>query len=284
MNRDELIRLLARERRRYDRSGGRRGIGHDEARALLRVFDRGGLSAESLPLSNEEVRESSLVTDVIALAALVVVFRAAGFQTTPQGAGQILGAMPRSQRRRVAEGAANRFRQAATSMSASASSGVRTWQQQATSRVRIGILAGSQLGRGALLAAGDLASVARAVLEQSARLARFAGEIATRAAAGRPLSNRQIAARLKMYAGPIRGEYFRGEARRMARRGVVVRFVGTDTARSCQPCVDARTGSPYLPSDPALPLPGLVCDGGGHCKDRLEYEENMGAYVRLGGR
>lgn len=79
----------------------------------------------------------------------------------------------------------------------------------------------------------------------------------------RPLSTRAIGARSELYAGSGRAVWFRADEVGRA-RGVVFYYEAVDDAGTCEPCLDAEAGSPYLPGEGVFP--GEVCKGRGRCR------------------
>jgi hypothetical protein len=91
----------------------------------------------------------------------------------------------------------------------------------------------------------------------------FAEEIEARAETSRPMSSSYIGARSELYSGSGRAVWFRADEKGRA-RGVVFYYVAVDDAGTCEPCLDAEAGSPYLPGEGAFP--GEVCKGRGRCR------------------
>lgn len=95
------------------------------------------------------------------------------------------------------------------------------------------------------------------------KAAEFAEEIEARRETSRPMSPAYIGARSELYSGSGRAVWFRADERGQA-RGVVFYYEARDDAGTCEPCLDAEAGSPYLPGEGAMP--GVECKGRGRCR------------------
>jgi hypothetical protein len=158
--------------------------------------------------------------------------------------------------------------------------GLRRWQVAAREMVRDDIMSMAAMGKGRPLTAADLNRLGEEWKRQQAHLQRFAEEIAARRAAGNPMTQKQIAARLKQYAGAGYSEYWRERARQYG-EGAVVRYISVDDPRTCSPCRFAEDDSPYPATGP-FPLPGGdTCRGRGHCRCRLEFEHRPNLFASL---
>lgn len=245
-----------------------------EAAALLRAFDADELPDATLPLAGAAaIPLLSLGDGAASLASLPPVLRAAR-AATPWSAGPI-NALQGAFEREVARRTALLFAPPDLATlgglpgSAHRSAGnVRRWHVAMRQALAEDTLAAATLGRGRALTALELAAVQTQVATQALYLERFAGEVSARALVGRPLSEKQIAARARMYGGAPRGEYWRAAAAE-ARPDLLLDFNAADDRGTCGPCASAAAGSPYRADDPSLPLPGVVCAGRGLCRCTL---------------
>lgn len=137
------------------------------------------------------------------------------------------------------------------------------WQATLKRLVIGSVLANAQTGTGRTLTAEDLAELDPIMREQLAYLSRFADQMAIREWLGRPMSDAQIVARSKMYAGAGRAQWYRSSERQLD-AGYVIDYVSQDDNRVCTACLIAEEQSPYLPGQG--PYPGKICFGHGFCR------------------
>lgn len=304
MARPELLRMLARLLEEAK-------ITLEEAAAVLRAFDAGTLTAVDLPLPAGEAMPE--VTAAVAaeafrrLAARPSVQRAGRVVldrqtiTIPSERGRIqisaeivadfeearrLGA-ERTAARRAAKAAAEIVaekgaQEAVVGAGQAARVQVAAWQRAEAERIRDHILEQATLGKGSALSADDLREVEAVVREQMAYLRGFSEEIAARQAVGRPISEKAIAARLRMYDGAAQGQFWTRKEAREDEPGYVYDYVSRDTTGTCDRCLDADRSGPYLAGQG--PIPGVVCRGRGlcHCERRRRWAPEE--YRRLTGR
>lgn len=125
------------------------------------------------------------------------------------------------------------------------------------------------------------ANLARIIAQQEQYLARFALQIATRHAAGRPMTAAYINARGRMYGAPGWGQYFaHAEAIDADEYGIVYQYLAMDDNRTCAPC-HQYSGRYFLPGEG--PYPGDVCAGGGACRCERVPVYNPLLYAQLAG-
>lgn len=97
-----------------------------------------------------------------------------------------------------------------------------------------------------------------------------------------PVKNRSeaaIGARLSLYSGSGRAEWFRGQEKD-AGDGDVVDYVSLDDNSTCTPCLLAEEQGPYLPG--IGPFPGEVCLGRGRCRCKRVSRHDSRAAKALG--
>lgn len=282
-----------------------------EARRIVAAFRAGDLPPDAFPaLATSLVPLADDLAGRFASAALLAaLYEATGRRpalarsvlgglirtATEEGARRayaVIRSFPDAQRLRLATGILDAFDREARRRVAiipkyddGARSGIRRFHAAMRQAIRTDTLALAQLGNGGPLTPAQTARLAERLTRQDAYLQRFVDEVAARRAlaeaGGRAaMSEAQIAARARTYAGSARAAYFdavqgpyEGEA------GVVVHFEGTDDPDTCGPCADAVAGSPYLPGQ--APLPGAVCLGGGLCRHVLRFERDPDAYRSL---
>lgn len=92
-------------------------------------------------------------------------------------------------------------------------------------------------------------------------------------------SEAAIGARLSLYSGAGRAEWFRGDEEG-ATDGDVVDYVSLDDAGTCTPCLLAEEQGPYPPG--TGPYPGEVCLGRGRCRCKRVVRRDPAAARRLG--
>lgn len=202
--------------------------------------------------------------------------------------GRILDGLPQRRRDRLARDFVGIFgdeadrRTARLLFSDRYTDGMRRWQVAAREMMRDDLMALAAMGQRRPLSADDLNRLGRVWRRQQAHLQRFAEEIAAREALGRPMTEKQIAARLRQYAGAGYSEYWRGMVQQyVGRFGYVVVYNSVDDGGTCSRCREAEDGGPYLPGT-SHPLPGGdTCLGRGHCRCWLRIVFDMAAYERL---
>src|SRR5690606_361862 len=115
----------------------------------------------------------------------------------------------------------------------------------------------------------------------------FADEVAARRmlemeGLGTAMTEKQVAARARMYRGPARALFYEvGETREAEERGEgwVAEYEAVDDRGTCDPCTQAELNGPYLLA--RGPFPGSVCRGGGLCRCTREIVYGPAAYERL---
>lgn len=122
-----------------------------------------------------------------------------------------------------------------------------------------------------------------AVEEQLRWLYLFAAAAAARSALGHPWTPAYMTARAIRYMGQARAAFFQAMERRQEYTDdYVVDYIAVDDLDTCEPCMAAEAGSPYLPG--LGPWPGEVCEGGGYCRCRrvLRYDPTTAAKLANG--
>lgn len=93
-------------------------------------------------------------------------------------------------------------------------------------------------------------------------------------------TERQIAARARMYAGVGRAAYFRSvELKRGDEENILYRYESRDDGSTCGNCLEAERNSPYRFD--TGPFPGQTCRGGGRCRCVREPIYDPDAYAEL---
>lgn len=165
---------------------------------------------------------------------------------------------------------------------ASGALSIAAWQAQMAQLVADEMMSMALLGSDDELTDEDIAEIEAEAEEQAAYLSRFADEMALGLLTGDPMSEAQIRSRSELYGGAGWAWYYRAHERHLGEeRGMVVEYIAHDDERTCQGCLDAADGSPYLPDEG--PFPGDVCDGGGRCRCKREEYYDMDAWLRLTG-
>lgn len=263
----------------------RRRLAEMAARLRLEVASRGATGPLLSSHLNERSRRLLEAHSSSALGALPPATEetASGAR---QAGGRILGGLRFGRRSRLARDFADAFHEEAERRTSRMlfsdryTDGLRRWQVAAREMVRDDLMGLAAMGKGAPLSAADLNRLGATWQEQQGYLQRFAEEIAAKEALGDPMSEKQVAARLKQYAGAGYSAYWR-EAMRDYGEGWVVRYHAVDDDGTCPPCHEAEEGSPYPATGP-FPVPGnATCRGRGHCRCRLEPEENPSRYQEL---
>lgn len=157
------------------------------------------------------------------------------------------------------------------------------WQAEAARQIRRNVLAQWMTGAGVDALPGNVVDrlLAAARIEE-AYLGRFADEVALRIVQGRPMSEAQIAARLRLYGGAARGQFFRGledEADQAGGWGYVYLYESVDDPNTCDECLAAE--GYYLAGNG--PYPGEICRGRGHCRCRRVPVYAPDIFLSLGG-
>lgn len=297
MTEQELQRLLAR-------LVARDTLSQAEADAVLDAFGDGTLD---VAWPDAATALAPLYDDLAAAAILAALYGALGrlaarsrgaerlarlFRSTikrgAESAYQALAALPPAQGRDLAEALLATFDREARRRAAlipSYRDGVRRFHVAMRQAVRQDTLALAQLGTGRPLSPAQRARLTQRLRVQDAYLQRFVEEVAAReavaAAGGRAaMSEKQIAARARTYAGSARGAYFEAaQGQYEGRAGFVIHFEGADDPNNCSACAAAMDASPYLPGQ--APNPGDVCFGGGLCRHYLRVEESPALYAEL---
>lgn len=225
----------------------------DEAAELLQRFQAGDFDEESLPLP---IATATKRNDdewlLLFLAFLTQRDRRAPLQ---------------SRKRKLAE-IRQQFEQWTATDTRRLSGGtttLRQWHSEQSAIVGGAMLAAWMAGNGTNEAQPTIDAQ---IEEQLSYLYRFAAENHARQAIGRPAGKDGLIHRAMMYAGALRGAFFRGNESIDPGRGWVSRYIPVDDRRTCRPCRRAR--GYYLLGDG--PWPGEVCFGGWACRcDRIVF-------------
>lgn len=169
---------------------------------------------------------------------------------------------------------------------ARASGDVARWQRAMRQAYAEDAAALARLGAGGDLTPAQLARVARV---QAAK-ARYVDGVGVRLAqdvaglTAKPLTEAQVRSYLVRQAGDARGLFFENAVEREAEgMGYPVGvYTDRDAPTTCPPCREAGARRYYLLED--LPMPGVLCEGGGHCHCEVSVEDNEAEYRRLSGR
>ncbi len=237
-----------------------------EAEAMT-LRERGDV--DSLPLPPQEAIPTLTLEQ--AAAALVAVAALLNLRTHPLAV--LRSAQPT--REQLRERLQDAFQQRARGM---ALLPVPDWHAAMRDEVRTHLLGQYALGLGRPLTARDITRIERDVMTQFAYLSRFADERAVKALAGRPLSEAQVAARSELYSGSGRAAWFQGSEASYG-AGWVHDYAAVDDRGTCDPCLAAERGSPYLTGRGSYP--GQVCLGRGYCRCRRVPRYDPVAYKQL---
>jgi len=227
MNLDHLIAILAYAVREQ-------WIAEAEALALVARFNAGALDRSAFALPQSEA---------LALPAGVPTSEQRFFHGLDRESGQDYFAI-------VAQQAANE-------------PSIATWQAALKFLVlgHIAHQAATALGRP--LTGEDWQQLRPIALKQMVYLSRFAEQRMVLALIGKPMSQPQVAQRSALYSGSGRAVSFQfGE--QLLGDGYVIDYQARDDSRTCDPCIGAEQGGPYLPT--TGPMPGDVCLGAGFCR------------------
>lgn len=135
------------------------------------------------------------------------------------------------------------------------------WVPRAERAVRNQLVAQRAFAIRRELLPSELLSLSPQLKFQQSKLAGFAAEVKATPLASR--SEAAIGARLELYSGAGRAEWFRG-SEDDADDGEVVDYEALDDVSTCHPCLFAEERGPYLPGQG--PFPGEVCLGRGRCR------------------
>ena len=272
MTTDELLDLLARLR-----LAGR--LSRDEARAVLLAFEAGRLAPEAVAALTPLAASLAFASITAALAEALEPMRTAS--------GRPLVREVLSLRARATITIVERFDEQAFRHARALARGGRLdqWHVEMRDAVARDLVRQAQLGAGRVqLLPSELARVQALADEQARFLAGFADDIAAhalRAEAGlegaKPLSEKQIRARARMYAGEGHALFYEVSEGTLS-AGWISRYVAQDDDGTCPPCA-SYDGKVFLPGQG--PLPGKVCRGRGLCRCRREAVYDPAAYRRL---
>lgn len=263
MPRSEFAAMLAR----LVRDGT---ISEDEAAGLLIQYDAGEIDpAQPMP---PEMGAEGITQEEIAIAVGLIIFALRRGRRMSQAADQVFleSALAGELSRRIAlaDWIQDDWSRQAAELARDLADGRITlaqWQERSLAGIRRNGIALEILGAGESRRIGG--AIPAYLQREAAYLARFAETISLFDAQGRPLSEGQIRARLQLYGGQGRAQFFRlfeqaQQGRGQGGPGWVVEYIAVDDERTCWPCSAAQ--GYYLPG--AGPFPGEICEGGGHCR------------------
>jgi hypothetical protein len=151
------------------------------------------------------------------------------------------------------------------------------WMPRAERAIRNQLVAQRSFALRRALMPSELMEVAPKLDFQMSRLIAFEEEVKATSVQAR--SEAVIGARLSLYSGAGRAEWFRGEEDDAA-PGDVVDYQSLDDNSTCTPCLLAEEQSPYPPGEG--PFPGEVCLGRGRCRCKRVVRRDRLAALRLG--
>lgn len=264
MTRDEFITRLAT-------LAAEGTITEEEAAELLRKYDAGEITAKDLPVPlSETLRQLSMqIATAQIMTGLGFLLLGQSVAELTQQRGRrllaVLAQMQRNERYQLYARELDRFYGAAGDATRAYAAGdVRRWHRMMQQRLRTSMLTIAGLGSGGELSEAQLARVREEYRTQLAYLQRFADEVAAKRALGKPMSESQVTARARMYAGAAR-TFFYDQIEAELPPGYVVVWQARDDGGVCSPCLEADEGSPYLPG--RGPKPGAdTCLGAGLCR------------------
>lgn len=158
---------------------------------------------------------------------------------------------------------------------------LRVWHREMIKSVRDHMLQQSLLASQGEIRGEDFRRLKAALRRELKYLANFADDIAAARAMRKPMSAAAISARARQYAGAGRAEWFRA-VEAAQEKNVVFDFLSKDDKATCDKCLAAERGGPYLPSSGAMP--GQVCRGRGYCRCRRVARVSPKDYRLLVGR
>jgi hypothetical protein len=240
------------------------------------------------PLVPEEIPTGGADIDFVTLAILAATLYAVLRRIVPRDAvNTVLPQLTYAQRTAMFGAVQDSFQQESAALAQQLSRGAITvteWHTAMNESLLSHYRSVAYAGYGTLnLSTAQQAAFDRAVLLQQAYLSRFADNYALSIMRGEPWSQEYIASRAAMYSGAMRGfAYQAAEADSGFDEGWVFLYIAVDDDRTCNPCIDAMSGSPYLGGQG--PYPGEVCDGRSRCRCRREPIYDPQAYDVLVGR
>lgn len=272
----------------------------DEARATLAAWDAGTIADADLPAPPDDAALAGLLLPLLAfgldqIAAVYGSVREALIALRQSPAIEARDAAARAVLESSGLRGDRRTRRLYTPRDAApdrppALGSVRQWHQATRADLADDLAALARLGYGPAPVPADQAQIlARAVISQGAYLDTFAVRITLgRVGHHRPLSEKQVAARLRTYAGVPFATFYRAAMRPASLGGElgpgwVLDYIPLDDGGACFPCIHAGRDGPYLPSLPH-PMPGEICLGRGSCRCKLQPRFSPADYDRLTSR
>lgn len=259
MTRDELIEYLAR-------AVADGLMTEEEAQQIVADFDAGLLDVPlgGLPLDPADDRRG--LDDVLAAAlALLAALALSG--------------------ERAREALRDQYEATVEQLAEDLTAGeltVAQWQVAMGEAVRLHLVAQALAGGEGELTPEEWAAIGAAAAVQTAYLSRFADNLLALVLLGGTLTLGWIVNRAVQYAGVGWEAWFRAHERGVeGQRGVVVDYEARDDGSTCEPCLRAEAGSPYLVG--TGPYPGQVCRGRGRCRCRRVERYDLAAWRRLTG-
>lgn len=275
----------------------RPGLSPAEARAILAMYDAGGIDpalmppdAASLPDIAAGITAAAAAGALVRAASEIGAGSAAGVRglagalstsRTPAALYDVLAPAPFDTRRVLAQdltGVFSREAERRAMLLKTPSPGYRVpdrlslgnvdrFERAMLQAIRDDGMALAQLGAQGPMSAADIARVEQQLAFQQEKFRAFVNEVRLRElqteVGARPFSSRQIAARARLYSGlPLGGFYGASEGR--AGPGYVVDYISKDDSGTCSPCIEAEAEGPYLPGEG--PMPGVVCLGKSRCR------------------
>lgn len=156
------------------------------------------------------------------------------------------------------------------------------WQNRMMSLIREDAEAQAITGSGSRLTPAQREAVEEVIEEQRGFLRRFAEEVGSRRGTNNPMSTAKMSDRARQYGGRGYEQFYERSEEALNRgddTGTVVDYNAVDDGATCQPCIDAEQGGPYLPGEG--PMPGIVCLANGKCRCTRTPRQDEQAYQRL---
>jgi len=280
----------------------------EEARATLAAWDAGrrgepgGITDDDLPAAPGDAALAGLLLPLLAFGldqiaavyasvreALLSLRESPALEARDVAARAVLESSGRRGDRRT-----HRLYGAGTADRPAALGSVRHWQQATRADLADDLAALARLGYGPAPVPADQAQIlARAVIQQGQYLDTFAvritlGRVGQTNGGARALTEAEVSARLRTYAGVPFATFYRAAMRPASLAGEfgsgwVLDYLALDDGGTCEPCRRAERGGPYLPGS-AHPTPGGVCLGRGHCRCKLAPRFSPSDYDRLTSR
>lgn len=271
MSRDELIERL-------ERLVSSSRITLKEAQTILRLYDDGRISADDLGLAR-----SSYAAESILLVFLLALESGSGYELIIKELEiELKRLVGTKELRRLSRSVFGKYDDVVTKAVAGFVAGNVT--ASALHRIFLDeierdLIRQATIGAGRRLLDSEVRLLRAKYVDQIAYLERFVDELVARDLAGRPMSEAALANRILMYGGESIATFYEF-AEANLEEGNVVDYIDRDDNGTCEECIRAGIGSPYLPGEG--PMPGRECLAKRRCRCyRVErYDPETAAFLR----